>query len=300
MRERRLPGKKIKKSKVEGNKLNKKSGIDAILNGLLVQSKHVLFLYTSHVNRYAIQSSFFAMSNDDEKLVYLTYEQPELIMSKFEKLNFNLSVIHPENADILKTVGSKLRIVMDMAHVDEGCKSLYEMNEYLQAHQRLEEFLAENKNNFALCMYDLSILEPESIQKLVASHDRLILNTPDITFLSGEKLDVVDATIERFVKDYLDIVVLALISSKPMCGTDILDIVHRNFNILLSPGTIYPLLHRLKEIGLLECECSVKKKVYKPAKGSEENIRHMLDEHSLANEFLNDFLKSQTLGVNIP
>lgn len=291
--------------------MNKKSGIDAILNGLLVQSKHVLFLYTSHVNRYAIQSSFFAMSNDDEKLVYLTYEQPELIMSRFENLNFNLSVIHPENADILKTVGSKLRIVMDMAHVDEECKSLRnppEKDEYLLAHQRLEEFLAENKNNVALCMYDLSILEPESIQKLAASHDRLILNTPDITFLSGEKLDAVDATIERFVKDYLDIVVLALISSKPMCGTDILDIVHRNFNILLSPGTVYPLLHRLKENGLLECECSVKKKIYKPAKGSEENIRRVLNEHSLANEFLNDFLKSQTLmnssfkvlGVNIP
>lgn len=287
--------------------MNKKSGIGAILTGLLVQSKHVLFLHALHANRYAIQSSFFAMSNDDEKLVYLTYEQPELIMSKFENLNYNLSVIHPGNADTLKTGSSKLRIILDMAPGEESLMNPPKKDEYLRAHQRLEEFLTENKNNVALCMYDLSILEPESIQKLAASHDRLILNTPDITFLSGEKLDAVDATIERFVKDYLDIVVLALISSKPMCGTDILDIVHRNFNILLSPGTIYPLLHRLKEEGLLECECSVKKKIYKPAKGSEENIRRVLDEHSSANEFLNDFLKSQTLinsskamGVNTP
>jgi DNA-binding PadR family transcriptional regulator len=111
-------------------------------------------------------------------------------------------------------------------------------------------------------------------------------------------IKLIDATIERFVKEYLDIVVLALIAGKPMCGTDILDIVHRNFNVLLSPGTIYPLLHRLKKEGLLECECSIKKKVYKPAKGSEANIQRILNEHSLANEFLNDFLKSRNLEAN--
>jgi DNA-binding PadR family transcriptional regulator len=105
----------------------------------------------------------------------------------------------------------------------------------------------------------------------------------------------IDATVERFVKEYLDIVILALIAGKPMCGTDILDIVHRNFNVLLSPGTIYPLLHRLKKEGLLEYECSIKKKVYKPARGSEANIRRILEEHSQANEILNDFLKYRSL-----
>ncbi len=119
-----------------------------------------------------------------------------------------------------------------------------------------------------------------------------------VTLPAGKKLDIADATIERFVKEYLDIVVLALIAGRPMCGTDILDIVHRNFNVLLSPGTVYPLLHRLRKEGLLECECSVKKKLYKPARGSEENIRRILDEHSLANQFLNDFLKSRISEAN--
>lgn len=266
------------------NALTIPNGIDAILTGSLALSRHILFLYTSHMNKYAIQSSFFAMSDDGEDLLYITGEQPELIMKMFEK-NIDISVIHPENMDILKTMGGRLRIIMDMSSIDEG-------------HEKLEEFLTENKNNIALCMYDLSRLQPERIQKLAASHDRLILNTPDITVLSGEKLDVADATIERFVKEYLDMVVLALIASKPMCGTDILDIVHRNFNVLLSPGTIYPLLHRLKKDGLIECECSVKKKLYKPARGSEANIQRILDEHSLANEFLNDFLKSQNPEAN--
>ncbi len=260
------------------------TSIDAILAGSLALSKHILFLYTSHLNKYAIQSSFFAMSDDDEKLLYVTCEQPELIKSRFEK-NPNLSFLHPENIGILKTMGGKLRIIMDMSSIDDG-------------HEKLEEFLAENKNIIALCMYDLSRLPPERIQKLTASHDRLILNTPDITVLSGEKLDIADVTLERFVKEYLDIVILAMIAGKPMCGTDILNIVHKNFNVLLSPGTIYPLLHRLKKEGLLEYECSIKKKVYKPARGSEANIKRILEEHSLANEFLNDFLKSRNLEAN--
>ncbi len=260
------------------------SGIDAILTGSLALSRHILFLYTSHMNKYAIQSSFFAMSDDGEELLYITGEQPELIMKMFEK-NIDISVIHPENMDILKTMGGKLRIIMDMSSIDDG-------------HEKLEEFLAENKNIIALCMYDLSRLPPERIQKLTATHDRLILNTPDITVLSGEKLDIADATLERFVKEYLDIVILAMIAGKPMCGTDILNIVHKNFNVLLSPGTIYPLLHRLKKEGLLEYECSIKKKVYKPARGSEENIRRIIEEHSQANEILNDFLKSRNLGAN--
>jgi len=224
------------------------------------------------------------MSGDDEKLLYITEEQPELIMKMFEK-NINISVIRPQDFGILGTASDKNRIIMDMSSINEG-------------HDRLEELLVENQNNIALCMYDISLLAPEKIQKLSSCHDRLILNTPDITVLSGKQLDAADATIERFVKEYLDIVVLSLIAGKPMCGTDILDIIHRNFNVLLSPGTVYPLLHRLKKEGLLECECSIKKKVYRPARGSEANIRQIIEKHSMASEFLSDFIKSRGLEVN--
>ncbi len=78
-----------------------------------------------------------------------------------------------------------------------------------------------------------------------------------------------------------------------------MDIIHRNFNVLLSPGTIYPLLHKLKNEGLLECEYDIKKKIYKPAKGSEADIRSILDEHLLANELLSDFLMSRGLEAEI-
>ncbi len=246
--------------------------IGAVLAGSLARNRHLLFLYTSHANKYAIQKSFFAMAQKDETLLYITGEEPALTIGQF-------SVVHPENIDDIETISGKLRMIIDG----------------ISEHERLEEFLTRNKDSTALCMYDLSRLEPGKIQTLVGGHDCLILYTPDMTVLSAGflgKLEVADKTIERLLKEYLDIVVLALINSKPMCGTDILDIIHRNFNVLLSPGTIYPLLHKLKEDGLLECECVIKKKVYKPARGREVHIRNILDGHFLANEFLSSFLKS--------
>jgi len=227
------------------------------------------------------------MSHIDEKLIYVTDEKVEQENNSGSHSNLHFSVISPKNIDSLKAFKGKLRIIIDDAAV----------------HEKVEELTAKNNNNNTiLCMFDLSKLEPEKIKKLVSSHDRLILNTPDITILSGETLkksDFRDATVERFVKDYLDIVVLALIASRPMCGMDILDTVHKNFNVLLSPGTIYPLLHKLKKERLLECECGLKKKMYRPASGSEENIRNILDKHRHANEFLNGFLSSKDLEAVI-
>ncbi len=268
-----------------GDSLNEKtpiiSGMDAILDGSVVQNRHVLFLYTSLVNKYAIQASFLASSGEDEKLLYITEKEPCTVVNKFG-LGRELQVIHPENTGSLETTG-KFRIIID------GVLS----------HEKIEN-LTGNKNNISLCMYDISRLSNERLRTFAAIHDRLILNTPDMTVLSSgifEKFNTADETIERLVKEYLDIVVLALVAGKPMCGTDIMDIVHRNFNVLLSPGTIYPLLHRLKKEGLLECDCSIKKKVYKPAEGSEAHIRDILGGHLLANEFLNGFLKSNVFEV---
>ncbi|MCE8426122.1 MAG: PadR family transcriptional regulator [Candidatus Methanoperedens sp.] len=251
-------------------------GIDAILEGAICKSRHALFLYTSLVNRYAIQASFLASSRKDEQLLYITEKDPSMVMDQFY-LGHELLVIHPENIGSLKTTDS-LRMIIDG----------------IESHEKLD-ILTGNENNTALCMYDLSRLPAQKVRELAAGHSRLILNTPDMAILSSGLFDrsgTADDTIDRLVKEYLDIVILALVAGKPMCGTDIMDIVHRNFNVLLSPGTIYPLLHRLKKEGLLECDCNIKKKVYKPAKGSEAHIRDILDGHLLANEFLSGFVRS--------
>ncbi len=256
-------------------------GIDAILEGAIVKSRHALFLYTSLVNKYAIQASFMACSLKDEKLLYITEKEPSMVRNQFDS-GHEIMVIHPENIGSLKTTHN-FRIIIDG----------------IESHEKLN-YLTGNENNIALCMYDLSQLPAQKVRELAAGHNRLILNTPDMAVISSGLFDMsgADETIDRLVKEYLDIVILALVAGKPMCGTDIMDIVHRNFNVLLSPGTIYPMLHRLKKEGLLECDCKIKKKVYKPAKGREAHIQDILDGHLIAHEFLSGFVKSTTSEVN--
>lgn len=257
-------------------------GIDAILEGAIVKSRHALFLYTSLVNKYAIQASFLSSSHEDKQLLYITEKEAFAVQNQFD-MGHELLVIHPENIGSLETTDN-LRMIIDGVESHEKLKSL-----------------TENEKNIVLCMYDLSSLPTQKVRELAAGHNRLILNTPDMAVLSSGLFDrsgAADETIDRLVREYLDIVILALVAGKPMCGTDIMDIVHRNFNVLLSPGTIYPLLHKLKKEGLLECDCNIKKKVYKPAKGSEAHIRDILDGHLLANEFLSGFVKSNSSEVN--
>jgi len=262
--------------------LTKSASVRAIRAQALVYGRHMLFLYASKVNKYAIQESFFASTGGNEELLYITRESVSSTKSRLNKLGLNPTVIHPEDLDAMEIsapISSKYRII-----IDGVCEREY-----------LDKLMTNHPGITALCMYDYAKLKPEQIQELVSIHDTLILNMPDFTVLSArsfDELDVTDATIKRFIKENLDFIILAMIVNTPMCGTDILDAIQRQFNVLLSPGTIYPLLYRLKESGLLACEVKMKKKVYKAARGRKVNILKMLDEHLLANEVLNGFLKS--------
>jgi DNA-binding PadR family transcriptional regulator len=107
---------------------------------------------------------------------------------------------------------------------------------------------------------------------------------------SGET-DFTNEFVQASAKDELDFIVLALALKKPMCGTEIMKAVLGKFGLLLSPGTIYPLLHSLEKRGLLEHEHSGKAKTYKPARGKEEKIRRMLEERISVKLTLIRFLK---------
>ena len=83
-----------------------------------------------------------------------------------------------------------------------------------------------------------------------------------LKFFPGE-LDVDSKTVfERHVKAFLDLLVLALLEDKPRCGYDILATIHRRFNILLSPGTLYPLLYALEKQGFIKSQAHNRKKNY--------------------------------------
>lgn len=79
----------------------------------------------------------------------------------------------------------------------------------------------------------------------------------------------------RHVKAFLDLLVLALLEDHPQCGYDILAVIHRKFNVLLSPGTLYPLLYALEKKGLIEARTHDRRKNYVISEKGSNMLKHL-------------------------
>jgi|YelNatPaOPRAMG01_1025707.scaffolds.fasta_scaffold58152_2 DNA-binding PadR family transcriptional regulator len=56
---------------------------------------------------------------------------------------------------------------------------------------------------------------------------------------------------ERIVKNILDLIILKLLDERPRWGYELNIEVKDRFNVYLSAGTLYPLLHSLEDRGLV-------------------------------------------------
>ena len=278
------------------------SNIEAAL--LSIEFKHTLHLYSSDVSKYAIQVPFLVAAKEGEEIFYVTNDDPEGVRREFGEVGAKLSVIRPEEVEGLAG-GRGARLIIDAGSIDPAV--LQRMRPHAREalkrfidHDLRERYLSEKfKGHLIMCTYDMGKLAPELVKQLVALHDKLMLTRSDATILAAESLDragLPAEAVQRFVKDELEPIVLALVLREPMCGTDIIKTIHSKFNVLLSPGTIYPLLHDLEKKALLKCEYGVKTKTYKPMEGAEENIRKMLEEHVKASRFLSRFLQVTGVG----
>jgi len=93
--------------------------------------------------------------------------------------------------------------------------------------------------------------------------------------------------ISRIVKNNLDVVVLATLAKKPMCGYDLIKDIFSKYNVFLSQGTVYPLLYVLREKGVLQVEFAksdMRTKVYYITTDGEEFVREELNEFVTAVE----------------
>ena len=64
------------------------------------------------------------------------------------------------------------------------------------------------------------------------------------------------------VKSFLDIIVLSMLKGSPSHGYGIIADIHKRFDVLLSPGTLYPLLYSLEKQGLITIELDGRRKNY--------------------------------------
>jgi len=102
-----------------------------------------------------------------------------------------------------------------------------------------------------------------------------------------------EAIIKKHVKTFLDILVLSMLNDEPMYGYKIMAAIHKEFGVLLSPGSLYPLLHMLEEEGLIESSSHKGKIVYQISLKGKQNFQNIFNTYSLAIQKMWNFVKAR-------
>lgn len=93
------------------------------------------------------------------------------------------------------------------------------------------------------------------------------------------KVETLSEMRERIVRCFLDIIILSNLHNrkKSMGGYDVMGFIHKEFNTLLSSGTIYSFLYSLERDGLIKGAYSRRKRVYMLTEKGENKIKTLLE-----------------------
>lgn len=64
-----------------------------------------------------------------------------------------------------------------------------------------------------------------------------------------ERTTIILSIRRRYVKIFLDIITMAILSKGETWGYDIIAHIHTKYDVMLSPGTIYPALRKMEKKG---------------------------------------------------
>jgi DNA-binding PadR family transcriptional regulator len=101
-----------------------------------------------------------------------------------------------------------------------------------------------------------------------------------------------EIVIEKYVKTFLDMVILAMLNGKATYGYKIISVIHTEFGILLSPASLYPLLHLLENNKLVEPNFYRGKTVYCLTPKGKETFSKKFAAYNLSNQIMRNFIKT--------
>jgi DNA-binding PadR family transcriptional regulator len=104
--------------------------------------------------------------------------------------------------------------------------------------------------------------------------------------------------VERHLKTSLDIVIMAMLTGGATHGYKIIATLHKEFGILLSPGSLYPILHCLEDDKLIESTLDKGKVVYRATSAGKEKFGKAVVAYNFSIQKLSHFVK--THGESFP
>jgi len=90
----------------------------------------------------------------------------------------------------------------------------------------------------------------------------------------------------KVIKNFMDILILTEIKNKPLSGYDVIGLVHKRYDIVVSSGTIYSLLYSLEREGVIKGVQNQRKRVYELTEKGEQDIEVITKANGQIQSFL--------------
>ena len=110
--------------------------------------------------------------------------------------------------------------------------------------------------------------------------------------LSSQNVMNINKIMEKNLKAFLDIVILAILREGSTHGYKIIVTIHEEFGILLSPGYLYPLLHCLEDEKLIVSTIDRAKVVYCLTPEGKEKFGKAFIAYNLSTQKMSRFVKT--------
>jgi len=251
-------------------------------------SEHLLHLYATKQDKYSILKNFLISSNSHDSTIIVTSDDITLT-DEFSSIKTDIQICNPNNIFIL---GKKLKSgLFTKLVIDFTTFSSQSQFNILKQEGYIKKII--NKYELkCLCLYKLGDVSSEILEYLTSIHTEYKLTARDLTIVSGKSIiqSTVSSSLKKIAKDNLEAIILALINRNAMCGTDLIKAVYVEFEILLSPGTIYPILHSLYEKDLVTWVKEGKEKKYRYVQNSENKVKKIIKDYVNAQSLLATYL----------
>ena len=99
--------------------------------------------------------------------------------------------------------------------------------------------------------------------------------------------EIVKGLLDRFVKRFMDLIVLAeLNEGRSISGHDCIDLIRNKFHVSVSPGKVYSLLRTMERDGLIEGRHIKRRRVYTITDKGKETMETILKANSRFQSFI--------------
>ena len=83
---------------------------------------------------------------------------------------------------------------------------------------------------------------------------------------------IVENLRRRTIKTFMDMLILTELQQEPLSGYDVISIIHKKFDVLVSSGTVYSMLYSLERGGFVTATVDDRKRVYTLTEKGEKTL----------------------------